>query len=432
MYKLLILAASAHLTFGQSLIELLNDTPQLSNLTTYLNRTSLLNQLNGLSNFTILAPNNTAFSHFMSSPEGSLLTLNDQESMQRLTALLSYHVLNATYLDFHDNEILHTRLTAPQFTNVTGGQVIQAFDKKHHQNVFYSGLLSTADGFNRSINVSHSAVSQAQLELSNPTSRTFINLPSLELSPASLLRILCIARSLTRSQFTGGNIFVIDQVLQLPLNISQTAIDFNLTSAVGALTQAKLVDTVDELADVTIFVPNNTAFQSIGSALSNLTTDQLTSILDYHIVNGTIGYSSALSNGTSLTTFQGTNLKITVDDNDQTFVNNALVITPDVLVANGVLHVIDNVLDPNNTAVTDVGSGDEDRGYPVFSGASSVTDTPFTSGVPTPTAVVPGSATAVGTQGTGAASSTSNPASPLKTGAVGIGALFIAALALHI
>ena len=58
------------------------------------------------------------------------------------------------------------------------------------------------------------------------------------------------------------------------------------------------------------------------------------------VVNGTVGYSSTLVNGTMLTSMSGMNLTITVS-NDSVFVNSAKVITPDVLVANGVVHVVD-------------------------------------------------------------------------------------------
>lgn len=90
---------------------------------------------------------------------------------------------------------------------------------------------------------------------------------------------------------------------------------------------------------MTIFAPSNAAFQAIGSALPNLTTDQLTSILTYHVVQGTVGYSSLLRN-TTLKTVGGGNVTITVQGGS-VFVNSAKVIVPDVLVANGVVHVID-------------------------------------------------------------------------------------------
>lgn len=45
-------------------------------------------------------------------------------------------------------------------------------------------------------------------------------------------------------------------------------------------------------------------------------------------------------NGTTLTALNGGNLTVTIVDGD-VFVNSAKVVTPNVLVANGVVHVID-------------------------------------------------------------------------------------------
>ncbi|KAL9101963.1 MAG: hypothetical protein Q9187_009181, partial [Circinaria calcarea] len=129
-------------------------------------------------------------------------------------------------------------------------------------------------------------------------------------------------------------------VLTVPQNISSTAVAAGLSAAAGALTSANLVEAVDTATDLTVFVPNNAAFAAIGSAVGNLTMEQLTGILTYHVVNGTVGYSSMLTNGTQLTAMNGGQLTVTIN-NGSVFVNSARVILPDVLVANGVVHVID-------------------------------------------------------------------------------------------
>ena len=114
--------------------------------------------------------------------------------------------------------------------------------------------------------------------------------------------------------------------------------------------------------DVTVFAPNNAAFQAIGSATGNLTMMELANILEYHgkrvllvlqnilltsnslVVNGTVAYSSTLKNETVMA-MNGVNLTITVEGSD-VFVNSAKVVTPNVLVANGVVHVIDKYVFP--------------------------------------------------------------------------------------
>lgn len=88
-----------------------------------------------------------------------------------------------------------------------------------------------------------------------------------------------------------------------------------------------------------------------------------------------------------------------------------------MLVSNGVVHVIDNVLNPaNSTARPDVTASAQ---QPAFTGASSATETPFTSGI-TATASAP-------TGGAGATATSSGPAEagvPMQTAAVGAAALF--------
>lgn len=56
----------------------------------------------------------------------------------------------------------------------------------------------------------------------------------------------------------------------------------DLTELFAALKAAKLVSTVDETKDLTVFAPSNAAFGRLGPAAANLTVDQLTAILGYH------------------------------------------------------------------------------------------------------------------------------------------------------
>ncbi len=107
-------------------------------------------------------------------------------------------------------------------------------------------------------------------------------------------------------------------------------------------------DYLNTATDLTIFAPYNDAFQKLGTTLSTLSTSELASLLEYHVVNGThfVGYSANLPNATVLKTRQGGNLTITFASNSL-FVNSARVLQEDILIANGVIHVIDNILNYN-------------------------------------------------------------------------------------
>ncbi|KAK3714229.1 hypothetical protein LTR37_008031 [Vermiconidia calcicola] len=181
-------------------------------------------------------------------------------------------------------------------------------------------------------------------------------------------------------EFDNGVIHIIDKLLLIPLTVSATLIAGGFTALAGAATQVDLVKPLEELSDVTIFCPNNDAFQKIASGSGDITDEQLAKILEYHVVQGTVGYSTALSN-TSLPTLNGKEVEITITDDGAVFVNSARVINADVLIANGVLHVIDEVLNP---ARPDAQPNENDSSYPATSVGTVV---PFTSGIQPETSI---------------------------------------------
>lgn len=228
--------------------------------------------------------------------------------------------------------------------------------------------------------------------------------------------------------FTGGVIHVIDRLLTLPEKTSETLNSYGLTALRGALNATNLLDVVNNTPNITIFAPSNAALQAIGSGLGGLNTQQITDVLTYHVVNGTLGYSSGLRNGTVLRAANGGNLTVTINSG-RVFVNNARVVTSDVLVANGVVHVIDAVLNPTNATIANPSAT---AGAPVFPGASSVSNVPYTSGQPTPTRTVAPEATTAANPGPASSSSSRAGAVPMQTAAVGMSALFGAAAAAYL
>lgn len=116
-----------------------------------------------------------------------------------------------------------------------------------------------------------------------------------------------------------------------------------------------LATTLNTTKDVTIFVPNNIAFETVRGSITTMSAMQLQNLLSYHVVpsfSSMTGpfYSDNFTNGTSLPTLYG-NKSLTVSFIDNAyFINSARIITSDLLISNGVMHVIDNVLSPNATA----------------------------------------------------------------------------------
>ncbi len=179
-------------------------------------------------------------------------------------------------------------------------------------------------------------------------------------------------------EFTGGVIQIIDDLLIPPTNIIETTTAFNLNSFQGALYASKENGTFNT-ANVTVFAPSNSAFEALGPAIINMTAEELATVMDYHLVPGGVFYSTSLTNGTELTTHQGGKLTIRQSGNNF-YINSAQLLTTDVLIANGVLHVIDNVLNPNGPgALPNPALATQ---VPAFASASSVKTLPFTSAIP--------------------------------------------------
>jgi uncharacterized surface protein with fasciclin (FAS1) repeats len=178
--------------------------------------------------------------------------------------------------------------------------------------------------------------------------------------------------------FSGGVVQVIDSLLIPPTNITETTQAFNLTSFEGALYAANKLPAASTAPNVTFFAPWNDGFQALGPAITSMTSDQLANIMDYHRLDQVV-YSTGLTNGTKFVTNQGENLTILHSGNN-VYVNSAQLLTTDILIANGVIHVIDNVLNPQGSSAQPNPAIASQA--PVYASASEATNLPFTSALP--------------------------------------------------
>ncbi|GAB1312177.1 hypothetical protein MFIFM68171_02387 [Madurella fahalii] len=339
LFHLLPVSLAAYVSAQDLTTVLANNNATLSTLTTLLTLVpDVVQMLSTAQNITILAPSDTAFANLLARNPRSAELMNNRRA---LTGVLQYHVLAGRLLssDFSATPKFPATVLTTPFANVTGGQRVMLAMVNDTARVF-SGYKQTA------------AVVTADVE------------------------------------FDGGNVVhIIDTVLTVPATPAQTAINTGLTSLAGALTNAGLVDPVNSLTDVTIFAPSNDAFEAIGSALGTIAPQDLANILGYHVLAQQVRFSTDLLSADQMTlsTLQGQNITVR-RDGTQLFVNSARVLIADVLVTNGVVHVLDNVLNPSNTTVTpDPAAATQ---APAFTGVSSVVDSPFTAGImPTATFV---------------------------------------------
>lgn len=291
----------------------------------------VLLKLPSYSGVTILAPNNEAFKKIPYTVLDEAFKNKDKEIV---TSVLEYHIIlgtkDASSLMPGKPIFLPTLLTSAKWTNVSGGQRVQGVKQAGNAVVFVSGK----------------------------GERSTLTQPDLA--------------------FTGGKVQVINSILIPPSNITETAKSFGLDSFQGALYASERVSDFNDNPNLTVFAPNNQAFGVIGPAITSMTIQELGSVMDYHVLPEIV-YSTALINQSSFLTKQGQEITITHAGNT-IYVNSAQLVSTDILLTNGVLHVIDNVLNPQATSVK--ANPEYASQAPVFSGAIEVDETPFTSAIP--------------------------------------------------
>jgi len=147
---------------------------------------------------------------------------------------------------------------------------------------------------------------------------------------------------------SNGVIHVVDKVILPPTVVNIALANDNFTTLVQAVVKAGLVDALSSEGPFTVFAPTNDAFDALFtqlgvSGIDDLTAEQLTPILLYHVVPGNV-VSTELTSGEVGTLNGDSNL--TVDLSSGVKINESAVVAADIQGANGVVHVIDKVLIP--------------------------------------------------------------------------------------
>ena len=283
---------------------------------------NLVDTLSGEGPFTVFAPTNDAFVALLDvlgDDYNSLADFDTQEELDLLVKILTYHVVSGT---------------AAFSTDLSSGQQIE-----------------TVNGANVGINIKDGTV---HVEDASDTNAAVV---------------------IADVEASNGVVHVINKVL-----LPQEAIDFvtqlnlktiveiavatdDLSLLVEALTtaNANLVDTLSGEGPFTVFAPTNDAFVALlevlgddYNSLADFDTqeelDLLVKILTYHVVSGTAAFSTDLSSGQHIETVNGANLGINITNGtvhiEDASDANASVVIADVEASNGVVHVINKVLLP--------------------------------------------------------------------------------------
>ena len=160
----------------------------------------------------------------------------------------------------------------------------------------------------------------------------------------------------------NGVVHLVNKVIGLPTVVTFAVADPTFSTLVTALTRADQPNFVSALstangtapAPFTVFAPTNNAFGALltelgAGGLSAINTATLTATLNHHVVGGANVRSTALTNNMTVATLGGNITANVTGGAKLTDANGRIsnIIAVDVQASNGVIHVIDKVVLPN-------------------------------------------------------------------------------------
>lgn len=285
-----------------SIVEFAQENDDYSILADAVVRAGLDDELSAPGSVTVFAPDNDAFGAFLTA--NNFNTIDDVPE-DVLEAVLLYHVIGA--------EILSTNLT-------------NTYVNTSSPSGYGDAALTMYINVDNGVVINGSArVESADIEVGN------------------------------------GVIHGIDQVIGLPDVTTFAIADPSFSSLEDALTASQLnTDLVSALqADgpFTVFAPTNQAFQNLvnsnpdWSTLDDIPGNTLETVLTYHVSSAGNVRSENLMDDMEVSTLAGQSFTVDLSGTNPVIEagqNTAEIIFTDVQGANGVIHVIDAVLLPNN------------------------------------------------------------------------------------
>lgn len=175
---------------------------------------------------------------------------------------------------------------------------------------------------------------------------------TIDLSDATDPKVNGVSITATDVVVSNGVIHLIDGVLLPELDIVEKAIITEGTGTLAAAVAAgDLVGTLTGAGPFTVFAPVDAAFEALGTDKLDVLLDPanialLQKVLTYHVISGDIR-AADLTDGAMVTTVEGSNVTIDLSDPMVPMVNGANIIATDIVVENGVIHLIDGVLTEN-------------------------------------------------------------------------------------
>ncbi|KAF2877686.1 FAS1 domain-containing protein [Massariosphaeria phaeospora] len=145
--------------------------------------------------------------------------------------------------------------------------------------------------------------------------------------------------------YDKGSIYTIDGLFTVPTNLSNTLASRSDTAAFGSLLNStNLTSSLEAVTGGTFFIPSTSSLSSTNQSLT-------ASALQGHAVADFSGYLPSLKNGQTLKTLNGGVLTVNISGGEF-YINGAKIVSSNLILENGVAHVVDKVIAEQHTPAT--------------------------------------------------------------------------------
>jgi len=253
-------------------------------------------------NYTVFAPSNSAFEPVLPGLQADNSTVGP---------ILSYHIVNGSYpansvAPARSHSIVRTLLTNSSYVNLGGNAQVQVLEQSPNGTSVLVRQTTT----------------NATVTNTTTYQNLIIHVVDKVLTPPGDLKAVLSSSLNSRSQ--GG-----------------------FAGLGGSLQKVGLLESLNNASSTTVLAPTDDAFAAINTTTTNLTNDQLTSILQNHVINNNVVYSTQLPSISNATAASGSQLSFSVQDGVAYVTHNqtrARILRSDVPTKTGVVYVIDTVL----------------------------------------------------------------------------------------
>jgi len=294
--SLVLLMSIPSFAADQTIVDIAVGNPSFSILVAALQKADLVSALQADGPFTVFAPTNAAFEKLLASLK---ISAEDLLNHPQLKEVLLYHVVSG--------KVLSTDLTNGMMPATLSGETVKV-------------------DLSSGVKINASGVTTADVMAKNGV----IHIIETVLVPST---------------------FKLSSAPMIPSTVVDVALsnsDFSML--VSLLQKADLVGALQGEGPFTVFAPTNAAFENLLKDLNISASDlmnqpDLAKVLLYHVVSGKV-MSTDLSDGLKASTLNTESLLFDLDNG--VMVNKSKVVSADIIAGNGVIHVIDTVLVPQN------------------------------------------------------------------------------------